>query len=303
METNYKIILKEDYERYATTADGSAEIINKYKDPLMEINIYILKKDGNFYLKPPKKEIGMKSYYIEKGMLYGMGVKKYYKAGDLIILNHQDDLLNVVAEEDTYLLVHSLQEDSYESTENSFQFIYDILVQIQRKDAYTHDHSLRVYDLARKTAERLNYSGTALQNFLWAAKYHDIGKIFIPDEILNKPGALTDDEFEVMREHTIKGKDLILEYFNPEIYEIILQHHERLDGSGYPKGLKEEEIREEARILAICDSFDAMTTNRIYRKGKSTKEALQELLSLGGKKYDENLLNLFMEVSLEEERK
>ena len=303
METNYKIILKEDYEKYTITPDGTAEIINKYKDPLMEINIYILKKDGNFYLKPPNNEKGRKSYYIEKGILYSTGIKKRYRAGDLIVLSHEDDLLNVMAVEDTYLLVHSLQEDTYERTENSFQFVYDVLVQIQRKDAYTHDHSTRVYELVRKVAERLNYSGTPLQNLVFAAKYHDIGKIYVADGILNKPGALNDEEFDSMKKHTTKGKDLILEYFNPEIYEIIAQHHERLDGSGYPMGLEGKDIRQEAKLLAICDSFDAMTTDRIYKKGKSTKDALEELQSLGGTKYDKELLKLFMEVILEEEEK
>jgi len=294
MEINHTIITKEDYQKHTVTPEGTAEIINKYKDALMEVNIYILKKGGNFHLKPPKNPGGMKSYFIEKGLLYSMETKGYHRVGSMIILNSQNELFNVSAEEDTHLLVHSLQDESYESTEKDFNYIYNILVQIQQKDAYTHDHSVRVYELIRKIAEALNYTGTALQNLLWAAKYHDIGKVFIPDKILNKPKALTRDEFETMRSHTVKGKDLILEYFNQETYEIIIQHHERIDGSGYPKGLRKEEICREAKVLAICDSFDAMTTDRVYKKGKNTEEAIKELWSLRNVKYDEELLKLFI---------
>ncbi|NBG86942.1 HD-GYP domain-containing protein [Isachenkonia alkalipeptolytica] len=302
MEGNCTIIAKEDYEKHTVTPEGTAEIINKYKDPVMEVNVYILKKDGNFHLSPPKNPQGMKSYFIEEGRLYSMETKAYHDMGSMIILNPKDELFNVTAIKDTYLLVHSLQDDSYEATEKNFKHIHDILVQIQRKDAYTHDHSQRVYKLSRSMAEKLDFRGAALQNLLWAAKYHDIGKVFVPDEILNKPGALTKEEFETMQEHTTMGRDLILQYFNQETYEIICQHHERLDGSGYPQNLRNEEIRKEAKILAICDSFDAMTTDRVYKKGKTKREAIEELKSLKNRKYDEELLKLFIEVlKLEEE--
>ncbi len=296
MEGKCTIIGKEEYAKYTVTPEGTAEIINKYKNPLMEVNLYILKEGGNFYLNPPKNPQGMKSYFVEKGHLYSMETKAYYDAGSMIILSPKDELFNVTAVKNTYLLVHSLQDESYEATEKNFKHIHDILVQIQRKDAYTHDHSQRVYELTRSMAETLHYRGAALQNLLWAAKYHDIGKVYVPDEILNKPGALTEEEFETMETHTTKGKDLILRYFNQETYEIIRQHHERLDGSGYPRKLKGGAIREEAKILAICDSYDAMTTDRIYKKGMTEREAIAELQSLGDRKYDKDLVEIFIKI-------
>lgn len=123
----------------------------------------------------------------------------------------------------------------------------------------------------------LGYSGNRMLHLLLAAQYHDIGKINIPDDILNKPGRLTDHEFSIMKGHVVEGKDLIIENFNEDVYQIIVQHHERIDGSGYPLGLKGSRICQEAKILAICDSYDAMISQRIYKNLNQKKRPLRSL--------------------------
>ncbi|WP_051569111.1 HD-GYP domain-containing protein [Alkaliphilus transvaalensis] len=296
MKNNYCIIREDEFQKSAKLPEGSAEIINKYKDQLIEINIYVINEGEGVHLRPPLTKDSVKSYYILEGKIYCITTKEYYKKDTLVMLRYEDDLLHINALERTCLLVHSVRDDSYIHTENSFIDIYNILLKIQNKDAYTHNHSMRVYELAKMMATNLGYQGQRFQNLCCAAKYHDIGKIYVDDEILNKPSQLTEAEYEAMKEHVTNGKNLILENFNIETYEIIKQHHERTNGSGYPKGLKGEEILEEAKIIAICDTFDAMTTDRVYKKGKSKEDALKLLKEQAGLQYDKALVQLFFKI-------
>lgn len=134
------------------------------------------------------------------------------------------------------------------------------------KDNYSIVHSGRVFSMVMKMGVALDYNPTRIQNLLDAAIHHDLGKVFIPDAILKKASKLNIEEFTIMKNHVFLCEGPILEACAPEVYEIVLQHHERMDGSGYPYGLAGDEILEEARIIAICDSYDAMTTDRVYKK-------------------------------------
>jgi HD-GYP domain-containing protein (c-di-GMP phosphodiesterase class II) len=145
----------------------------------------------------------------------------------------------------------------------------------------------------------MGYKAKALNDITKAAYYHDLGKIHIADDILNKPSKLNIDEYEEIKKHVEASKDEIIKHFNPHVFEIIYQHHERYDGSGYPNGLVGNDILEEARILAICDSYDAMITNRIYKKGKSPEIALLELRELSGILYDPEIVAAFTTMILE----
>ncbi len=173
--------------------------------------------------------------------------------------------------------------------------IRSISTSLEAKDAYTSGHSSRVSEYAMKLAEALDVGKSDIVNIRYIALMHDIGKIGIPDSILNKPGKLTPDEFFVLKRHTIIGYDIVKTVDEiPGLKEGVLSHHERYDGKGYPNGLKGSEIPYIARILAIADSYDAMTSNRVYRKALSDDIVRAELLKGSGTQFDPGMVKVFV---------
>ncbi|MGV2950008.1 HD-GYP domain-containing protein, partial [Acinetobacter sp. AGC35] len=142
-------------------------------------------------------------------------------------------------------------------------------------------------------ARMLKLSKDRLEDLYFASAFHDVGKINIPEEILNKPGHLTEEEFEIIKRHSYDGYEMVKELYYTNISQIILQHHERLDGSGYPYGLRDNEISLEAKIIGIVDTYDAMTSDRPYREGLSPEIAIAELKRLAGIQYDPYLVEIF----------
>jgi HD-GYP domain-containing protein (c-di-GMP phosphodiesterase class II) len=179
--------------------------------------------------------------------------------------------------------------------------LYDLKRRCEEKDKYTGDHSDRVMKYSIKICEKMGLSKELAETLYISSQFHDIGKVMIPDEILNKPSSLTREEFRYIMKHPIYSRSLIESKFGKEIAEIVEQHHERLDGSGYPFGLQGDEIRLEAKIIAVADSYDAMTTDRPYKNAMSPKDALIELKNCVGNLYDENIVEA-MQSYLEEEK-
>jgi HD-GYP domain-containing protein (c-di-GMP phosphodiesterase class II) len=131
---------------------------------------------------------------------------------------------------------------------------------------------------------------------------HDIGKITIPDHILKKPGKLTEDEWQVMKSHTTNGYQILRSADKyTRLADYALTHHERWDGKGYPKGLKQEEIPFFSRIIGICDAYEAMTSDRPYRKAMSKEYAINELKNCSGLQFDPHLVKIFIEEVLVED--
>jgi HD domain len=159
---------------------------------------------------------------------------------------------------------------------------------VEFDDQYTADHSRSVVDLVHATADELGVDANRRQELEFAALLHDVGKIAIPKEILNKPAALTDSEFEVMKTHTIEGQFMLdrVGGLLARVGEIVRSCHERWDGTGYPDSLRGEEIPLESRIVFAADAFNAMTTNRPYRGAMTTAEALEELRAGAGTQFD-----------------
>jgi HD-GYP domain-containing protein (c-di-GMP phosphodiesterase class II) len=154
-----------------------------------------------------------------------------------------------------------------------------------------------VQDITKLIAKRLGINGKELEDLQQGALLHDIGKIGIPDRILLKNGPLDDEEWKVMRMHAQIGYDIIKS--SPDLKdaaEIVGKHHERWDGTGYPVGLKGEEIPMGARIFAIADSYDAMRSDRPYRKGMSVKESVVEINKNAGTQFDPNIVEIFNEL-------
>jgi HD-GYP domain-containing protein (c-di-GMP phosphodiesterase class II) len=166
---------------------------------------------------------------------------------------------------------------------------------LEAKDAYTRGHSQRVRDYAVRTAVFLGYTGDFLDNVRLGAELHDIGKIGTREAVLNKPGRLTPAEFLHIAEHTVLGEKILapLSRERPVVLRIARSHHERLDGDGFPDHLRGAEIPIEARIVAVVDAFDAMTTNRAYRDTRSPVEAYEELHRCAGLHFDPEVVTAF----------
>ena len=176
------------------------------------------------------------------------------------------------------------------------QILKALMAALEERDFITSGHAHRLEDLCRKLGQKMNLSSSQLSALNLLAQVHDLGKVGIPDHILFKPGPLTDDEWKIMRQHPEKGYRIAQETTDlAGIADLILKHHERWDGKGYPLGLRGEDIPIECRILAIADSFDAMTTDRPYRKALPVEEALAELKRWAGYQFDPQLVVAFLE--------
>ena len=167
---------------------------------------------------------------------------------------------------------------------------------LQERTHETEEHELRLRNLALKIGRTIGLSGNELDELVLLAALHDIGKIAVPDHILKKPGPLSSEEWVIMKGHTEIGYRIALASSElTSISQLILTHHERWDGTGYPKGLKGEEIPLPSRILSIIDAFDAMTNDRPYRKATAQNEAFAELNRNAGTQFDPELVKIFIE--------
>ena len=162
---------------------------------------------------------------------------------------------------------------------------------VETRDPYTAGHERRVAELATAIAADLGMEGEALTALRLGGLIHDIGKIAVPAEILAKPGRLSEVEFDLIKLHPVTGFDILgpIDFGRP-VAEMVLQHHERLDGSGYPRGLKGEDILPEARILAVADVVEAMSSHRPYRAAFGIEAALAEVREHAGVKYDADVV-------------
>jgi HD-GYP domain-containing protein (c-di-GMP phosphodiesterase class II) len=163
-----------------------------------------------------------------------------------------------------------------------------LLARLAEKDAYTEGHTRRVALLAVQVGEELGLAPVRLRRLAMGGLVHDIGKLSVSDEILQKPGPLDDDEFDVIRCHPEWGRELVEELgvFPGEVGRLVLDHHERLDGSGYPRGLTGADIDLETRIMAVCDVFDALRSTRVYRDAWSQERAIALLREESGTHFD-----------------
>ncbi len=193
----------------------------------------------------------------------------------------------------------------YQNLHESYLSIIRALVSaLELKDSHTRGHSESVTRYAVALAERLKLSPQEIESIEVAAILHDVGKIGIHEYILNKPGKLNDEEWKEIKQHPEFSYKILKEVNFPwDVNPIIYGHHERYDGKGYPAGLKGEKIPLGARILAVADTFAAMTSDRVYRKGLSKEVAIEELKRVAGTQLDPELVKVFVEMLMSKERK
>jgi len=175
-----------------------------------------------------------------------------------------------------------------------FDTIRAVANSVEARDAYTRGHSNRVAEISKIIAAEMGWGRRDLEMIDWGGVLHDLGKVGISDSILNKPGKLTDEEFAIMKSHPSIGAQIIggINFLEP-LMPYIAQHHERYDGRGYPAGFKGEEIAIQGRLLAIADTYDAMTSDRPYRKGLVAQIAYDEILKCSGSQFDPVLVRAF----------
>jgi putative nucleotidyltransferase with HDIG domain len=168
---------------------------------------------------------------------------------------------------------------------------------LEADEPYTHGHSYRVAKYAIRIGKALGMGDRELETLEYGGLLHDIGKIAITNEIICKPGRLTESEFSVIKSHSTIGADIVEQIkFLSEATELVRHHHERPDGKGYPHGLKVAEISLGCAILNVCDAFDAMTSDRPYRKALSVEQAMEELVRFKGSQFDERVVNCMLEL-------
>lgn len=191
-----------------------------------------------------------------------------------------------------------LLKDTIQELEDLNSGLLDTLALVlDLKDNYTANHSFNVMNYSNLMADKMKLSPEQMKELRYAALLHDIGKIGIPDSILNKPGKLTDAEFEAIKQHPVTGATLLKKArFSPAIISAVRHHHEYFDGRGYPDRVTYKEIPFFARIITIADSFDAMTTYRVYKPPMTKEEAKEEIWLCRRKQFDPELVEIFLEV-------
>ena len=193
-------------------------------------------------------------------------------------------------------------DDALGSLENAYRSTLQALTAaLETRDAETHGHSERVVTFSLRLGREYGLSGPQMKALEFGSLLHDIGKIGVPDAILRKPAKLTDEEWVRMREHPVHGQQILRGIkFLEGAARVVAQHHEKWDGSGYPLGLKAEEIDICARIFSVADAFDAITSNRVYREGRSYDAAAQELDEWANRQFDPNVIEAFHRVPPED---
>ncbi len=203
------------------------------------------------------------------------------------------DYLRILAT-NAAIALHNLEAKA-RIEQTHFEMIRALAQAIEAKDLYTSNHVGRVRDLSVRIAEVLGLGADEIKEVGIAATLHDVGKISTPDVILSKPGGLTQEEYEVMKKHAENGAAIVknIQSLPPSVYRMVLHHHERWDGKGYPAGLKGDQIPTGAQIIAVADCYDAMTYDRPYRKGFLKEEALYKMEQGAGTQFNATVLTAF----------
>ena len=228
-------------------------------------------------------------FYILSGKIeFSFSDKTHELVGNEALKIHNSDNFSIHALEQTEFLLFSMNPVN---TDVDVDKLEKLLKKVNEKDVYTASHCYQVTLISEKLAVAINpkYPTKVLGI---ASHFHDIGKVNIPDAIINKPGRLTKEEFDEIKKHPIHSYNMLLKPYGEEIAKVARHHHEKLDGSGYPDGLKGDEISLNERILAVADVFDALTNQRSYRKGFSFEKALEIMRTEEKEHLDQDIIKV-----------
>jgi HD-GYP domain-containing protein (c-di-GMP phosphodiesterase class II) len=219
----------------------------------------------------------------------------------LLIKIMYDSSMKMIKQNEALIHKSNSLKEAYSKLNLSYKnTIIALTKAVDARDTYTAGHSERVTQISFKIDEVLGLSPDQLNVLEIAALFHDVGKIGIPDQVLNKPGKLTVKEFNQIKEHPSIGVNILktIEFLGNTL-PMILHHHEKYDGSGYPFGISRETIPLESRIICVADSYDAMTSDRPYRKGLTHSVAVDELIKFKGIQFDPIIVEAFLKIDFE----
>ncbi len=265
-----------------------------------EVILHKLNKGARWAMGPAEDWTALEHLTILSGTL------NYNSPSEEIILRAGDSVNACPVTEHSIFVAETEVEFIYVTSQPQFHFysnslkeMLDLAVLVEKKDGYTAEHCDRIKELSMSVGTVIGLSQDELYILNLAAFLHDIGKIKVPDEILNKPNKLTDEEYEIMKKHTTWGKETLAATQLVDLIkagDIIEQHHERFDGKGYPNNLTGEEIHIEAAIITVVDAFDAMTSDRVYRKGMDIDSALEEITRNRGTMFNPKIVDAFLSI-------
>ncbi len=230
----------------------------------------------------------------------------YHSPKEEVVLRPGDSVNACPVKEHAIFIAETEVEFIYVTSQPQFHYysssvteMMDLAILVEEKDGYTAEHCDRIKELSMMIGKFMGLSSDKLYLLNLSAFLHDIGKVKVPDQILNKPNKLTNEEYETMKKHTTWGRETLANTNFGDLIkagEIVEQHHERFDGKGYPNNLQGEEILIEAAIITVVDAFDAMTSNRVYRKGMAIDTALEELELYKGTMFNPMVVDAFFSI-------
>lgn len=279
------------------TVQTKAVVLNLLAGGGMEVVEGVLSTGGRITLLG-SDQIGDEAqeiYYLLAGSLAQVDSpdSEVLVSGDyLVTRNLQEDAIFTALEEVRFLYVTS--KPFFKEISIRLQDLMRLAVEVEMRDGYTAEHCLRLQRLSFATGKAIGLSGHRLHLLDHGSYLHDVGKAKVPVEILQKPSSLSPSEWTIIKRHPTYGREMLESTFVREAGPIVEQHHERLDGSGYPLGLQGDEILTESYIVAIADTYDAMTTDRSYRKALPQEEAVAELQRFADIHYPKELVAAFL---------
>ena len=233
------------------------------------------------------------------------GQKSILRRGDVIDVSEYKGVVTCNAESHVEILFE-MTSSLFENNFTEREIIQRDAKRIQEVDGYTYHHCSRIRDYSIELWKRMRPDSDGVSILSLGSYFHDIGKLAIPLEILNKPGKLTDDEWKIIKMHTTLGAEMMRNHEIERIRKaafIVEEHHERYDGKGYPYGLVGDEISIEASIVSVVDAFDAMTTNRVYRGAMTIEDAIQEMKDGKGTQFHPEVVDEFLAMLEEKQNK
>ncbi len=263
---------------YEIWADKPAHIVPGSKSGLMEF-LYIL--EGSLTVKADNRDTNLTA---------GDHFHVFNISGNIQMQTRSGARILYVSSQPVFSTLNDYYDD-----------LMELLRQSEEKDTCTHNHGQRVQHYSVRICEQMGLSEDIIADLQIASLFHDIGKLNVPDELLNKAGNLTQEEFDCIRKHPADSGILLEGRFdNSRVCEIATQHHEWIDGTGYPLGLTEDQIVLEAKIIAVADSYDAMTSDRAYRRALPPSEAVEELRRFSGTHYEPKVVEALISSLVEE---
>lgn len=255
----------------------------------------VIRPGGSFTIAPADGWDALEFFYVLDGRLAWEGVDStlVLTAGDSVSAHKIKEAARFVAVTEVSILYVCSQPTFHQVSKLGRELI-QMAIAVEEKDGYTASHCERIRALSLRTAGRLTLSPMRRALLGYAAFLHDVGKVRVPIEILGKPSSLSRDEWVIMKQHPTFGREMLADTFLSEAGIMVEQHHERLDGSGYPHGLRDGEILLEAQVIAVVDSFDAMTTDRPYRNAYSKAYALREIERCTGTSWSDEVGDAFL---------